>query len=234
MALILNIETAEEVCSAGLARDGKLIDVQESRESRAHATTLTPFIESLMSRNGLALSDLDAVAVSKGPGSYTGLRIGVSVAKGICYAADLPLIGVNTLEALVVPVAAQKDQYIKNGETVYFCPMIDARRMEVYTTLYDEGLNQVEDIKAEVLEADFMLKYRQNAKVLMFGSGAAKFSKLNASENTIIIEDIVPRAENMAPLAEKAFQSKKFENTAYFEPFYLKDFIPTVPKNKVL
>jgi tRNA threonylcarbamoyladenosine biosynthesis protein TsaB len=234
MALILNIETAEEICSAGLARDGKLIDVQETKETRAHATTLTPFIESLMARNGLALSQLDAVAVSKGPGSYTGLRIGVSVAKGICYAADLPLIAVNTLEALVIPAAAQKDQYVQNGEPVYYCPMIDARRMEVYTTLYDEGFVQVEKIKAEILEPDFMIKYRQRAKVLMFGSGAAKFSRMNTSDNTIIIENIVPRAENMAPLAEKAFQAKNFENTAYFEPFYLKDFIPTIPKNKVL
>ena len=234
MALILNIETSTEVCSVALSRDGAVIHSRENLTGQNHAMLVTVFIEELLAESNLAIEQLDAVAVSGGPGSYTGLRIGVSVAKGICYASRLPLISITSLEAMAHHVIHDPDHYqLPKTNNVLFCPMIDARRMEVYTAFYDKEGRQVRDIQADIIDHQSYLPFLENNLVLFFGNGSAKCREAINHPNAIFINGIITRAENMIPLSERDFQLKKFVDIAYYEPFYLKDFIATIPVKNI-
>ena len=229
MGLILNIETSTTVCSVNIARDGSKLIGRETNEQNAHSKILTVFIEDILEESGLKAKDLDAVAVSKGPGSYTGLRIGVSVAKGIAYGANIPLISVNTLQSMVV--GAKKR--INNNDKILFAPMIDARRMEVYTALFNSQFEFQNEISAKIIDEDSFKEELNNFKLYFFGDGAAKCKDAIKHENAMFIEDLHPSADYMNPFSEQAFKDKKFEDVAYFEPFYLKDFVATVPTKNI-
>ncbi|MCE9540898.1 MAG: tRNA (adenosine(37)-N6)-threonylcarbamoyltransferase complex dimerization subunit type 1 TsaB [Bacteroidetes bacterium] len=243
MALILNLETATTVCSVSLSKDGKLLALKEQNGDYSHAENLTLFIQDVLKQAKVKLTDIDAIAVSKGPGSYTGLRIGVSSAKGLCYSLNKPLIAVNTLQYLSLALSEGEGtkiismQYELNSpssslsfgegrEDVYFCPMLDARRMEVYCAMFDSLNNEIRPTTAEIIDEHSFSDLLNNKVVYFFGDGAAKCkSVLSANKNAIFIDDVYPSAKNMISLSEKAFVNKEFEDVAYFEPFYLKDFV---------
>ncbi len=234
MALILNIETSTEVCSVALARDGVVMHSRENLTGQNHAMLVTVFIDELLKESDLSMEQLDAVAVSGGPGSYTGLRIGVSVAKGICYASRLPLIAITSLEAMAHHVINLSDSYrIPKTDNTLFCPMIDARRMEVYTSFYDKTGKQIRGIQADIIDHQSYLPYLEHNSVLFFGNGAAKCREAINHPNAIFINGIVTLAENMIFLSERDFQLQKFVDVAYYEPFYLKDFIATIPVKNI-
>ncbi len=228
MATILNIETSTEVCSVTIAKEGELLFKKESQEGLNHSELLTVFIENLFTENNFQLNHLDAVAVSKGPGSYTGLRIGVSVAKGLCYGLDIPLIAVNSLEILGVSAAEN------SSEKMLFCPMIDARRMEVYTALYNHKGEEIEPVSAEIIDPAFHASYLASNKILFFGNGAEKCKTQINHPNAVFGEPQKTSAQFMQKLTEEKYNKKEFEDVAYFEPFYLKNFVATIPKNKIL
>ena len=222
MAYILNIETSTTNCSVSLSKNGETLVLKEDYDSNySHAERLHLFIEDVINQANIKKTDLSAVAVSKGPGSYTGLRIGVSTAKGLCYALDIPLISVSTLEAL----ANQVD--IKEGLVI---PMLDARRMEVYSAVFNAEGNQIRDIKAEVLDESSFKDYLNESKVYFIGNGVAKTKPLIKNDNAVFIEDKLPSADNMSKLAYAKYKKSDIEDVAYFEPFYLKDFIALKPK----
>jgi tRNA threonylcarbamoyladenosine biosynthesis protein TsaB len=229
VALILNIETATDICSVALARDGKLLSLQEKTEGQSHAKLLTSFISGCLSDAGVDKKELDAIAVSKGPGSFTGLRIGVATAKGLCYALDKPLISVNTL--LSISRVCQKN--LKPDSDVLFCPMIDARRMEVYTALVDSAFSFIRETSADILNETSFAELLQVRKVIFFGDGMPKFKKVRQpSANAVFADEIRPSATGMIPFSEQSYNQKNFEEVAYFEPFYLKDFYsPHLPKS---
>ena len=231
MSCILNIETSTSVCSVALSMDGEVLFAKASFDGPSHAALLGVFVEealSVLKKKGKKA--LDAVAVSSGPGSYTGLRIGVSVAKGLCFGFGIPLIGIHTLD--IMAATAIKEN--KSTDDCLYCAMLDARRMEVYAAIYDASLKPVRETKADIVEAGTYASYLEKGKVCFFGNGASKCKSVITSPNAIFIEDIHPLAVNMIPLSEQAFAAGKFEDTAYFEPFYLKEFQATVAKNKVL
>ncbi len=229
MGAILNIETTSDVCSVALGNHGQLVDLMEEQNTRDHASKLTVLIQKLLKKNKLSVQELDGVAVSKGPGSYTGLRIGVSTAKGICYAANKPLLAVDTLKML----CRQATDKVKEEQALY-CPLIDARRMEVYTVLFSYHLHVIKPVMAEVINAEFLARELAGAKIYFFGSGAEKIKPLISSENAGFIPDIHPSAAHMLALSEEEFLQNNFQDVAYFEPFYLKDFIATTPRKKFL
>ncbi len=234
MAIILNIETSTEVCSVVLARDGVIIQCREDLSGQNHARLVTVLINEVLEASDLAVGQLDAVAVSGGPGSYTGLRIGVSVAKGICYASHLPLIAITSLEAMAHHVIHNMDKYqLPQTENILFCPMIDARRMEVYTSFYKMDGTQIHRIQADIIDSQSYLSYLENNKVIFFGNGAAKCHSAITHPNAIFVEGIITSANNMVPLAERDFTLQKFADVAYYEPFYLKDFIATIPVKNI-
>lgn len=235
MATILILETATEVCSAALSRDGKLLGLKEQKEGYNHSGLLTVFAEELLKETGTLPSQLDAVCVSRGPGSYTGLRIGVSTAKGLCYALGIPLLAISTLDALAHYLARNPQEFGLEitGQTV-FCPMLDARRMEVYTALYDRQGIRLNEISAQIIDENSFSALLEKQPVLFFGNGAAKCQPALKSPHALFAGDIVASARFMCLLAEERYNQKAFENVAYFEPFYLKDFVATVPKNKIL
>ena len=232
MALILSIETATPVCSVALSKDHDLIALKESIKKNSHSEVVTVFIEELIKENKLFFTDLDAVAVSKGPGSYTGLRIGVSTAKGMCYALDIPLLSLNTLQSLAFGAAKKYCQ--DNESPVLFCPMIDARRMEVYCALYDENNQEIRKTKAEIIQANSFQTYLDANRVIFFGDGAAKCKDIIKHHHAVFLENVSPSALSMIKIAFDKFLNQEFEDVAYFEPFYLKDFIAGVPKVKGL
>ena len=237
MGKILNIETATRVCSVSLSEDGNIISIQESRSKNSHAEQITLFSEQAIYKSGLNFKDLDAVAISKGPGSYTGLRIGVSTAKGFCYSLDIPLISIGTLPALAHGIIEKITGEGKNPEDFLYCPMIDARRMEVYTALYNHKLEEIQKVDAKIITKDSFAAWFQKGKQIIFvGDGALKCKPLlDENEGAIFTEkEFMPSSTYMAHLAEEKFQKKEFEDVAYFEPFYLKDFIPGIPKVKGL
>ncbi len=229
MSCILNIETSTSVCSIALSQDGQCLLSREDHGGYHHAEKLGSFVQEAISFADSHLIPLDAVAVSSGPGSYTGLRIGVSMAKGICYARDLKLIAIPTLEVLTVPILLENDL----EEGTLLCPMIDARRMEVYAAIYDRGLSPIREIRADVVDETTYKEYLEKGKVCFFGNGASKCKEFLKGPNAIIIKNIEPLAKNMFPLAEKRIAQNKIEDVAYFEPFYLKDFV-TKPAKKLL
>jgi tRNA threonylcarbamoyladenosine biosynthesis protein TsaB len=228
MALILNIETSTNVCSASLANNGEVIALKEDFEGKSHASLLTVFISELFSENNIDIINLEAVSVSEGPGSYTGLRIGVSTAKGICFAKSIPLIATNTLQAMAIMAS----ENISNDISL-FCPMIDARRMEVYSALFDKNQNQIRETKAEIIDESSYSNELANSKIAFFGDGADKCKSVINNKNAVFIDNIYPSAKFMARLSEEAFMNREFKDVAYFEPFYLKDFIATVSKKKI-
>ncbi len=218
MALILNLETATTNCSVSLAKDGEVVAIKEhDTPNYSHSEQLHVFIEEVLKEAGIDRHALDAVAVSKGPGSYTGLRIGVSAAKGLCFALDLPLISVPTLKSM----AAQ----VEGAEVDFIVPMLDARRMEVYATIFDKHLQEVRATKAEIIDGDSFHEYLSTGKVLLVGSGAEKCIGEIAHENVVFNTEIVPSSRDMGKLSFKKFKASDFENVAYFEPYYLKDFM---------
>lgn len=229
--MILCLETATRVCSVALVDDGKVVDLEEDVNGQAHAEKLTVFIDVLMRRNKISYSDLDAVAVSMGPGSYTGLRIGVSTAKGLCYAAGLPLIAVDTLTAMA-------NGFIEKNEITYnavLCPMIDARRMEVYTAYFNENAEMMTPTHTLIVNEHSFDEF-EGRKIILFGDGADKLEALFGKDNNKIsvVKDFRVSAAFQAKPAQKAFNDKSFVDVAYFEPFYLKDFVPGTPKVKGL
>lgn len=233
MALILNIETATNICSVSIARKGKLLGSKESRDDKSHASLLTVFIRELISELQLEFSDLDAVAVSKGPGSYTGLRIGVSTAKGIAYGAGIKLIGVPTLQAMALGVA-RRFTSIRSDKNILLCPMIDARRMEVFTALYSSDIILYKEISAEIIHPEIFTEILQKKEIWFFGNGSEKCRNVIRHPNARFIDGVEASSTWMTEIAENSFQKEQFEDIAYFEPFYLKDFIATIPRNKLI
>ena len=232
--MILCIETATNVCSVALIdRDG-VIGIKESSIDKSHASLLSVFIEELLSEQKIKAQSLDAVAVSMGPGSYTGLRIGVSTAKGICFGAGLPLIAINTLKSMYYGAVElySSDPEI-NPKTLY-CPMIDARRMEVYSSLYDLRGNEIREIKAEIITEDSYMSFLEKSPILFFGNGSDKCLELINHTNTVFRRDYQLSASSLAIPALYAFDKKDFADIAYFEPYYLKDFIATIPRKNIL
>ncbi len=232
MALILHIETATPTCSVALGKNGKLLALKENNEGMKHASHLTVFIQQLLQENKLSASHLDAVSVSMGPGSYTGLRIGVSTAKGICYAGKVPLIAIGTLRAMVETLQNSDafNEKVKDTTQVYYCPMIDARRMEVYTALYNEKLKPVQAVSAKIINENSFSKELSQHKIVFWGSGSSKCKEIISHPNALFLENIHASATGMLKMAEEKLNNNEVENTAYFDPFYLKDFVATNPK----
>ena len=227
MSCILHIETSTDVCSVAVSQDGASIFSKEDFKGPSHATELGVFVDEALSFADSHAIPVDAVAVSCGPGSYTGLRIGVSMAKGICYGRSIPLIGIPTLEVMCVPVLLFRDL----PEDALLCPMIDARRMEVYAAVYDRALRVKREIGADIVDENSYSDFLAERPVYFFGNGAAKCKDKLQHPNARFLDDIHPLAKWMFPLAEKAMAQGKFDDVAYFEPFYLKEFVASKPKN---
>ena len=235
MALILCLESSTEVCSVALAQNGTLSDLEENQEGLNHSELLTAYVEMILKRNKIKASDLDAVAVSKGPGSYTGLRIGVSAAKGICYAAGKPLIAVSTIEAMASYLIRKNNDFgIPLQDDTLICPMIDARRMEVYNAIYDQSGKCILPIAATIIKEGSFGNLLETHTIVFFGNGSDKCKKILTNRNAVFKGPVKASARFMTELAEQRYVDKKFEDVAYFEPFYLKDFIATTPKRKIL
>ncbi len=230
MAKLLFLETATQVCSVALAEKGKLLSLKESTTFNSHSSLLVSFIQDTLNESKLNLQDLDAIVISKGPGSYTGLRIGVSSAKGLCYSLDIPLISVNTLQSIAAGMSAE----IKDEKAIY-CPMIDARRMEVYTALFDGNNKEIEATSAKIIDEHSFEDLLKERVVYFGGDGAEKCkTDLAHHQNAKFLDDFRISAKDMIKLAFEKYQAKKFEDVAYFEPYYLKDFIAGMPKVKGL
>ncbi|MDD7250812.1 MAG: tRNA (adenosine(37)-N6)-threonylcarbamoyltransferase complex dimerization subunit type 1 TsaB [Prevotellaceae bacterium] len=227
MPCIVHIETATDVCSVALSQDGKVLTSEENYDGPNHNVVLGPLVNEVVSFANSHAIPIDAVAVSSGPGSYTGLRIGVSTAKGLCYGRNLKLISISTLELLCVPILLYHEEI---PDDALLCPMIDARRMEVYAGIYDRALRPVRTVAADIVTPETYAEYLEQHPVVFIGNGAAKCKDTIRHPNAIFIEGIHPLAKNMLPLAEKALAADKTEDVAYFEPFYLKDFVATKPK----
>ena len=226
MLTILHIETSTDVCSVAVSEDSQVIFHQEDHSGPNHAERLGTMVDEALSFTDNHAIPFDAVAVSCGPGSYTGLRIGVSMAKGICYGRDLKLIAVPTLELLCVPVLLREIP----EEDALLCPMLDARRMEVYAGIYDRGLKPVREIGADIVDENTYKEYLDKHPVYFFGNGAKKCIDTINHPNAHLIDGIEPLAKWMQPLAEKRFLNEQFEDVAYFVPYYLKDFVAKLPK----
>ncbi len=225
MSLILSIDTSTKVCSVALHQDGKLLAISELYTEKSHSGMLTTLCESVVKNAGFSLHDLDVFAVAKGPGSYTGLRIGVSTAKGFCFALDKPLLAVNTLEAMAFQVKGFYD------ETYLFCPMIDARRMEVYCQVLDNQMNVIAETEAKIIDKLSFSELLSEKKIVFFGDGAAKCQAEITHKNAVFLHtEIHPSAKTVGVLATKSFEKSLFENVVTFEPFYLKDFVGTQAK----
>ena len=218
MGLILNLETATTNCSVCVSNRNKILAIRENdTPNYSHSEQLHIFINECLEEAGIGMKDLDAVAVSKGPGSYTGLRIGVSAAKGLCFALDIPLISISTLKSMASQINADKEELI--------IPVLDARRMEVYSAVFDAELNQIRDVKAEIIDENSFEDYSEKKTVHIVGNGAEKIKGILNGTNNIFNTGLVPSSKDMAMLSSKKFLENDFEDVAYFEPYYLKDFI---------
>lgn len=233
MSSLLLLETATAVCSVGISRDNKLVSLKESHEGFSHAEKLTRFIEEACKEAKFTLQELDAIVVSSGPGSYTGLRIGVSTAKGLCFALDKPLIAVPTLAGIATGMQKKwkelKMEQSGEDETrdILFIPMIDARRMEVYQAIYSKDLSEIQPASAEIIEENSFGSLLNDNQIFLGGDGSAKLEELFSRQKDITIwNDVLPSAANLLSIAEVKFKEKHFENTSLFEPFYLKEYIP--------
>ncbi len=223
MSTILCIETATTNCSVALSINGKQVSLKEDNSKEySHAERLHTYIEDVLAFAKISKQDLDAIAISKGPGSYTGLRIGVSAAKGLCFALDIPLISVATLRSLSRKRTINKDEYI--------IPMLDARRMEVYSAVFDSAYNQIRDTQAQILEEASFAKYLENGITHFIGNGVLKFKEICTHPNARYITETLPSATEMCVIASEKYTHSDFEDVAYFEPYYLKDFIAGKPK----
>ncbi len=224
MALILNIETSTKNCSVGISKNGVTIALKESNNGDySHAEKLHVFIEDILKEQNLKVSDLEAVAVGKGPGSYTGLRIGVSTAKGLAYSLEIPLISVETLKVLAKTIKV---------ENALITPMIDARRLEVYSAIFNSNYEMIRAVEAQIIDEKSFLELLESQEIYFLGDGAEKCKEIITHKNAKFIDYKFPSASEMAFLAEEKFNVKDFEDTVYFEPFYLKDFIITPQKKK--
>jgi len=234
MASILCLETSTEVCSVALSVDGIVRGEREDKSGRNHALMLTCFVEEVMKKEGISFANLDAIAVSGGPGSYTGLRIGVSTAKGLCYAAGLPLIAIPSLEAMAHKVIHDAPRYgLPADESMLYCPMIDARRMEVYAAIYNQQMHIVRNIQADIVDHLSFTDLLLHQKVVFFGNGADKCKSSIQHPNALFLDHITTSASYMAVPAETAFQTSAFVDVAYYEPYYLKDFVATIPSRNI-
>ena len=227
MSCILNIETSTDVCSVAISDNGQVIFNKEDHSGPNHAVKLGVYVDEALSFIDAHGISLEAVEVSCGPASYTGLRIGVSMAKGICYGRDVKLISIPTLELMAVPVLLGEHPA---EEDALIVPMLDARRMEVYAKVMDRALKEVRPIQADIVDAETYKEYLDRGTVYFFGNGAEKCMEVINHPNARLVKGIEPLAKNMAPLAEKRFVEGKFEDVAYFVPFYLKDFVAKMPK----
>ncbi len=231
--IILNVETSTNICSVAVSEGAKCIFNRSNSDGMNHAALLSLFIDEALSLLKLQSKNLCAVAVSSGPGSYTGLRIGASTAKGLCYGLNIPLMAINTLELLTKTVIQSIDN-VDNNENALFCPMIDARRMEVYTAVYDRDLSIYSEISADIINSESFNNILNDKIVYFFGNGAEKCIPFINHKNALFIENVVPLAEHMSELALNRYNEKRFEDVAYFEPFYLKEFQGTTPKKAFL
>ena len=234
MSLILCIETGTDICSVGIARDGELMSLRESDQGRDHAKQVAVFVDELLRETGVKPDELDAVAVGMGPGSYTGLRIGVSFAKGLCYGLNIPLLAVGSLEALTD--VAIKDYeagiiQVEGWDEALLCPMVDARRMEVYTQIFNSQCEAQSEVSAEIITEDSFSQWRAKGKLVIFGNGAAKCQEMLPDA---IYIDVAPSARGLTRIAHQLFEAGKTVDIAYFEPFYLKDFVVIPSKKKLL
>jgi tRNA threonylcarbamoyladenosine biosynthesis protein TsaB len=222
---ILNIETSTKNCSVSIAKNGALISLKEiNNGGYSHAEMLHPLIKEALLESKLTINQIDAIAVGKGPGSYTGLRIGVSAAKGLCFANDIPLISINSLKILAHTIPIDKGNII---------PMIDARRMEVYSAIYDESFTLIRETKAEIIDKSSFIDELQNHTVYFLGDGAEKCQEIILHKNAVFIKDAFPSAKEMVKLSYEKHKVNNTENLAYFEPFYLKNFVATQEKKKI-
>ncbi len=232
--MIICIETATNLCSVALCDSSGVLSLRESNDQRSHASMLTVYIGEILRETSVDTSDLEAVAVSKGPGSYTGLRIGVSVAKGIAFAASVPLIGIDTTYSMFM---GMRERFLKEGNperVPVFCPMLDARRMEVYYAMYDLSGNTIKEISAEIITEYSFSSVPDSQNIIFFGNGALKCKNVIKRKNSLFVDDFVMSAANMKNPAMQALESEHFEDIAYFEPFYLKDFITTTQRKNLL
>lgn len=232
--MILCLETATSVCSVALCDRAGIISVKESDEDKSHAAQLTLFIEELLRGKRITTGDLEAIAVSKGPGSYTGLRIGVSTAKGIAYASAIPLIGIETTMSMFYGMRYVADKKYPMEDNLLFCPMLDAKRMEVYYSIFDSMGRILKGISASVIGKESFSEIEKSARILFFGDGAEKCRNVINHPGAIFENDFKVSSKHMHIPVYEAFDAGRFEDVAYFEPFYLKDFIATVPKKNIV
>jgi len=231
--MIICLETATNLCSVALCDDAGVISLRESDESKSHASQLTVYIEEILQENHLTARDLNAVAVSKGPGSYTGLRIGVSVAKGIAYGASIPLIGIETTLAMFHGIRGSRYfSGISDSDTL-FCPMLDARRMEVYYAIYNSSGKKIKDISAEIINEESFFGFPESQKIIFLGDGAMKCKEVINRKSAVFADDFRMSASHMLNPVNEAYSNKLFEDVAYFEPLYLKDFITSKPRKNI-
>ena len=225
LSLILNIETATKNCSVSLSYEGEILAVKELNDGNySHSENLHVFIEEVLSSKSKSYDEIDAIAVSKGPGSFTGLRIGVSAAKGLCYSLDKPLISISTLASLTNAVVVESNAII--------IPLLDARRMEVYSAVFDNNYNQIREVKAEIIDNHSFNEFLEKGKVYFLGDGAQKCKEFIKHKNAIFVDDYFPSAKQMAKLSFDKYKKNDTEDVAYFEPFYLKDFMVTYKKKQ--
>lgn len=235
--LILHIETATDICSVALSQGDQQLSLAESGPERSHAALLNPFIRKVFEETGKELASIDAVAISKGPGSYTGLRIGVSTAKGIAYALEKPLIASGTLDNMAFGALdhpSVQELFQEHGEQLLLCPMLDARRMEVYSCFFTSGMKVVREVAADVIDRDSFRDLLEKHPVCFFGNGSMKCEEVLDHPHAFFVPGLNPSASQMILPALTRFRQKAFEDVAYFEPYYLKDFVATIPRKKVL
>lgn len=229
MSRIILVETSTSLCSAALAQDGAILEYRESDTPKSQASLTVPYIQEMLSEHGLTVKDCDAVCVSMGPGSYTGLRVGVSTAKGLCFGAGIPLLAVGTLDTLVWQ--AVKEGLVPDG-CKYIVPMVDARRMEVYTALFSPDGRQLTETEPRIIEESSFASQLEEGPVLFIGDGAGKCRDIIKNTNAHFVQ-CWPKASSMLAPATTEYNEKRFKDTAYFEPFYLKQFVATVSNKKL-
>jgi tRNA threonylcarbamoyladenosine biosynthesis protein TsaB len=232
--MIICLETATNLCSVALCDSEGLISLRESNESKSHASQLTVFIGEILKESSIRASDLEAIAVSKGPGSYTGLRIGVSVAKGFAYAASIPLIGIETTLSMFWGISENLNNKNVVNKNTLFCPMLDARRMEIYYAIYSSEGKTIKDISAEIIREDSFSNIPESQKIIFFGDGAIKCKEVIKRTNIHFADDFRISASFMHIPAYQAIKNHNYEDVAYFEPLYLKDFITSIPRKNIL